>query len=155
MNDHALREHVLFLLNGGGAHASFDDVIRDFPADLRGKKHRATPYSAWQLLEHVRLAQADILDFCVNPGYREPSWPAGYWPKAAIPESDLAWEHSIRHYRRDLAKIEEVVRSRDLFEKIPWGSGQTYLREALLVADHTAYHLGEMVVLRRLLGAWK
>ncbi len=154
MNDQALREHVLFLLTGGGAHAKFDDVVRGFPAVLRGKKPRKLPYSAWQLLEHIRLAQADILDFCTNPDYRERAWPDDYWPKRAVPESQAAWNRAIAHYRRDLAGIEDMVRSHDLFKKIPWGDGQTYLREALLVADHTAYHLGEIVAVRRQLGAW-
>jgi hypothetical protein len=155
MSEQVLREHVLFLLAGGGAHATFDQIVKDFPPDLRGKKPHSLPYSAWQLLEHIRLAQADILNFCVNSSYSEPSWPDQYWPKAAAPDSDSAWDKSIRDYRRDLAEIEKLVRTRDLFEKIPWGSGQTYLREALLVADHTAYHLGEIVTIRRLLGAWK
>jgi hypothetical protein len=166
MSEQALREHVLFLLKGGGAHATFDAVVKDFPADLCGKKPRSLPYSAWQLLEHIRLTQADILNFCTNREYHELSWPDDYWPKSVSPEDKPAksvqahaglesvWDSSILGYRRDLAKIEELVRSRDLFEKIPWGSGQTYLREALLVADHTAYHLGEIVTVRRLLGAW-
>ncbi len=152
----SLREHLLYLLRGGGAHAPFENVVKNFPAGLRGKKPRGLPYSAWQLLEHMRLAQEDILDFSINPEYKERQFPAGYWPQAASPPDESAWDKSVRAFRSDLRKIEKLVEDpeTDLFAKLPWGSGQTVLREALLVADHNAYHLGELLVLRRLLGAW-
>jgi hypothetical protein len=115
------------------------------------------PYSAWQLLEHLRIAQHDILDFCRNPHYTEMKWPDDYWPSSPTPPSARAWNESIRQFRADRDGLRELAldRSIDLNAKIPHGSGQTYLREIVLVADHTAYHVGELVLLRRLLGAWK
>lgn len=156
-HDHALREHVIYLLDGGGAHARFDGAIADFPADLRGKKVSRIPHSAWMLLEHLRIAQWDILDFSVNAKYKPMPWPEGYWPKTAAPPSDKAWTKSVRDFRKDLKTMRDLVANpkTDLFAKIPWGDGQTILREALLAADHNAYHIGQMVDLRRLLGAWK
>jgi uncharacterized damage-inducible protein DinB len=155
-HDRALREHLLYLLRGGGAHVKFEDAIKDFPAGLRGKKPRSAPHTAWQLLEHMRLAQWDILDFSVNPHYKEKEWPAGYWPKTAAPPDEAAWEKSVRAFRADARKMQALVENpaTDLFAPIPWGDGQTVLREALLVADHNAYHLGQVVTLRRLLGSW-
>jgi hypothetical protein len=155
--DKALREHVLYLLRGGGAHLSFDDAMADFPAQLRGTKPAGAPHTAWQLLEHLRLAQWDILDFSRNPNYREGKFPDDYWPKSEKPPNEKAWEDSAASFRRDLKEMEELVENpkTDLFAKIPWGDGQTILREALLVADHNAYHLGQIVLLRRLVGAWE
>jgi hypothetical protein len=155
--NHALREHLLYLLDGGGAHVHFEDAVRDFPAELRGRKPAHSPYTAWQLLEHMRIAQWDIVDFCVNPNYKEMEWPDGYWLKTSAPLDDNAWDDSVRRFTADLNRMQELVRNSrtDLLAKIPWGSGQTILREALLVADHNAYHLGELVLVRRLLGIWK
>lgn len=152
-----LREHLLFLLDGGGAHVHFEEVVRDFPAELRGRQPAGVPYTAWQLLEHMRIAQWDIADFCTNPKYEEMVWPAAYWPKTSAPSSAAAWDESIRLFNADLERLKDLVRGlqTDLFAKIPWGSGQTVLREALLAADHNAYHLGELVLVRRLQGAWK
>jgi len=156
-NDKALRDHVIYLLEEGGAHAKFDDVVKDWPVKLRGQKVENLPYTAWGLLEHMRIAQNDILDFSINPKYKAMNWPADYWPKAdALPTPD-AWDKSLRAFKKDLAAISKLVRDpkTDLYAKIPWGDGQTILREALLTADHNAYHLGQLLTLRRVLGAWK
>jgi hypothetical protein len=152
-----VRRWIVWLLGGGGAHVKFEDAIKNFPAQLLGKKPRHLPYSAWQLLEHMRLAQADILDFSVNAAYQELEWPEDYWPKTVSPPDSAAWEKSVRQFRADLRRMQKLVENpkTDLQTPIPWGSSQTILREALLLADHNAYHLGELVVLRRLLGAWK
>ena len=154
--DQALRQHLLYLLKDGGAHAKFEDVI-DIPAELRGKKARDVPYTAWMLLEHMRIAQWDILGFSRDPKHTSPAWPEGYWPKTEAPPSSIAWKNSIESFNRDLKAMENLVTNpkTDLFAKIPWGDGPTILREVLLVADHNAYHLGALVTLRRLLGAWK
>ena len=139
-NDKALREHLLYLLRDGGAHAKFDDVIADFPAELRGKKVKNLPYSAWMLLEHMRLAQWDILEFSRNAKHVSPPWPNGYWPKTAAPPSAAAWTASVSAFRIDLNSMQALVSypKSELFAKIPWGEGQTFLREAVLVADHSA-----------------
>jgi DinB family protein len=160
--DKALREQLRKLLDFGDAHVTFDDAIKNLPAKLRGVKPDRLPYSIWQLVEHLRLVQFDILDFCVNPDYEEPTFPDDYWPKpaadadAAEPPSSKAWTDSLAQLRRDRKALAALLDDRDLdlFAKIPHGSGQTYLREFILVADHTAYHLGEIVAIRRLLGAW-
>ncbi len=154
--DQSVREHLLYLLSGGGAHAKFDDAVAKLPSDLRGKKPRGLPYSPWMLLEHMRIAQSDILEFSRNREHVSPAWPEGYWPESAAPAKDAAWNKSVRQFRVDLKAMQDLVAdaSTDLYAKIPWGDGQTILREALLVADHNAYHLGELIVTRRLLGAW-
>ena len=157
-NDHdqSLRQHVLYLLAGGGAHAKFDDVIQGLPAKLRGKKPAKFPHSPWMLLEHMRIAQWDILEFSINPKYRHMKWPEEYWPKTEAPPSGEAWEKSVEEFRKDLKTMQTLVKNpeTDLFARIPWGDGQTILREALLVADHNAYHLGQLVDVLRLLGEW-
>ena len=154
--DKQLREHVLYLLQGGGAHASFDDAIKDLPANLRGKKPEGYPHSVWMLLEHLRIAQRDILEFSRNSKHQSPKWPEGYWPESDAPPSSAAWDKSVREFRNDLKAMGELVADpkTDLFAKIPWGEDQTILREALLTADHNAYHLGQLLLLRRMLGAW-
>jgi hypothetical protein len=156
-NDKALRDHVIYLLEEGGAHAKFDDVVKDWPVKLRGQKVENLPYTAWGLLEHMRIAQNDILDFSLNPKYKGMNWPADYWPKTDAPPTPDAWDTSVRAFKKDLAAISTLVRDpkTDLYAKIPWGDGQTILREALLTADHNAYHLGQLLTLRRVLGAWK
>jgi hypothetical protein len=152
----ALREHLLYLLGGGGAHVSFDKAVVELPARMRGAKAKNAPYTAWQLIEHMRIAQWDILEFSRNPKHVSPDWPGGYWPKSAAPPNPKAWARSISRFRVDLKAMQKLVRSpaTDLYARIPHGEGQTVLREALLVADHNAYHIGELVLLRRLLGAW-
>jgi len=152
-----LREHIIYLLNGGGAHARFDDAVKDLPEQMRGVRPDGLPHSAWMLLEHLRLAQWDILEFSRNSKYKSPEWPKGYWPKTEAPPSAAAWNKSIQQFRKDLKSMQDLVANpkTDLLAPIPWGDGQTILREALLAADHNAYHLGQLVDLRRLLGAWK
>ncbi len=154
--DTALRKHLVELLRAESAHVTFDDVIADWPAPLRGRKPEGVPYSPWQILEHMRIAQWDILEFSRDPKHVSPDWPQGYWPESEAPASDQAWQASVEAFRRELREMETLVQNPaiDLFERIPHGQGQTILREALLVADHNAYHLGQLVVVRRLLGAW-
>src|SRR5208283_1600203 len=156
-NDKALREHVIYLLNGGGAHARFDDIVKDMPEKLRGVIPSGLDHSAWMLLEHLRLAQWDILEFSHNPKYKAPEWPKDYWPKTPVPPSAAAGNKSIQQFRKDLKTMQDLVGNlkTDLYARIPWGDGQTVLREALLLADHNAYHLGQLVDVRRLLGVWK
>jgi hypothetical protein len=154
--DKALREHVLYLLDGGGAHAKFDEVVADIPPQLLGQKPAGLPHSLWMLLEHLRIAQRDILDFSHNPEYVSPKWPEGYWPKTEAPPNPSACSASVKKFRHDLKAMQDLVKDpkTDLFATIRWGDGQTVLREALLLADHNAYHLGQMLDVRRLLGAW-
>ncbi len=156
-HDKSLRQHLIDLLSGGGAHAKFDDVVKGLPPRLRGTRPAKFPHSPWMLLEHLRLTQWDILEFSRNSKYASPEWPAGYWPKTEAPPNSAAWNRSIEEFRQDLKAMQNLVTNPkiDLFARIPWGDGQTILREALLLADHNAYHLGQFVDLRRLLGAWK
>ena len=136
-----------------GAHLSFDEAVKGFPIELRGAKPKGAPHTPWQLLEHLRIAQWDILDFSRNPAYQEMKWPDDYWPKTEAPPSVAAWDHSVEQFRRDLKAMEELVSdaSVDLTARIPHGTGQTLLREALLVADHNSYHLGQLVFVRKML----
>ncbi len=156
MND-PVREQVLALLKGGNAHVSFDNVFKDFPANLRGVKPNGAPHTAWQLLEHMRIAQWDILEFSRSAKHVSPEWPGGYWPKTEKPPDENAWKKSLASFKRDLKAMEKLVADpkTNLYTRIPHGTGQNIYREALLVADHNAYHLGQLVLLRRLLGAWK
>jgi hypothetical protein len=153
----ALCLHVLELLRGGHAHADLDSALADFPPKLRGKKPKGAQHTAWQLLEHIRIATWDILEFSRNGKHVSPKWPEGYWPPTEAPPSAAAWNASFRQVHADQKAMEKLVTSKksDLFKPIPHGTGQTLLREALLVADHNAYHIGQLVLLRRLLGAWK
>jgi hypothetical protein len=153
----ALRQHVLDLLRGHNAHADFDTVVADFPSRLRGVKPPGAQHTGWQLLEHMRIAQWDILEFSRDPKHKSPAWPEGYWPKTEAPPTAASWNNSLRSFRADLKAMARLVadKTTDVFAKIPHGTGQTILREALLIADHNSYHLGQMVVLRRLLGTWK
>jgi hypothetical protein len=155
VTDQSLRDHVLELLRGGKAHLTFDAAIKNFPAALRGKRPSRSPHSAWELLEHLRIAQSDILEFSRDANYQSPAWPEGYWPKSPAPPNAGAWSKSVRAVRADLEAICALVAdpSTDLQAPIPHGDGQTILREALLVADHNAYHLGQLVLIRKLLGA--
>ena len=155
--DQCLRKDLLELLDGAHAHAPFTKVIADFPAELRGEIPKGLPHSAWMLLEHMRIAQWDILDFSRNPKYKEMKWPDDYWPKNPAPSSEAAWDKSIKSFHDDLAAMKKLVEDpkTDLFNKITWGEGQTVLREAMLVADHNSHHLGQLIDVRRLLGIWK
>src|SRR5271165_5789084 len=151
----SLRQHVLDLLRGRNAHADFDAVVADFPARLRGVIPAGAAHSAWQLLEHMRIAQWDILEFSRDAKHKSPPWPEGYWPKTAAPASADAWEKSVKAVEEHVDAMRKLVAdpSRDLFAPLPHGTGQTLLREALLAADHNAYHLGQLVLVRRALGA--
>jgi uncharacterized damage-inducible protein DinB len=154
--DTRLRQHLINLMTARQAHVTLDDALRDLPAQLRGERPQGMPYSPWELVEHLRVAQHDILDFCRNPDYEQPAWPDDYWPDAPAPDSEEAWRESAAQIRRDLESMCGLVRNPDLdlYAEIPHGNGQTYLREAMLVADHNAYHVGQLVAVRRLLGAW-
>jgi hypothetical protein len=148
-----LRRHLISLLTKAEAHVDVSSTLKDFPPELRGRKPKGAPHTPWQLLEHLRLAQWDILRFSVDPKHVSPKWPHEYWPKTGAPPSDNAWTHSVKSFLADLNTMCELVRDkrRDLFAPIPHGDGQTLLREALLVADHNAYHLGQLVLVRRTL----
>jgi uncharacterized damage-inducible protein DinB len=156
-NDSALRQQLVDLLTKENAHAGFEKAIKGLPANLRGRRPNGAEHSPWEILEHMRIAQHDILDFSVNPKYKELAWPADYWPKTKAPASAAAWNRSVQAFGKDLKKMCALVaaESTDLYAKIPHGTGQTILREAFLIANHNAYHLGELVLLRRLLGAWQ
>ena len=153
--DRALREHLLYLLRGGGAHATFEQAVNDFPVELINARAAGAAYTPWQLLEHMRIAQWDILEFSRSAAHVSPDWPDGYWPDRAKEASADDWRRSVEGFQTDLRRVEALVReeSNDLYAAIPHGTGQTLLREALLVADHNAYHLGALVTLRRALEA--
>jgi hypothetical protein len=152
-----LRRHALELLRGGAAHLDFDKAVADLPAELRGAKPPGVPYSPWRQVEHMRIAQRDILEFSRDPDHVSPPWPEGYWPDEDGPADDAAWEASLAQFRADHHAMCALVAdpANDLLEPLPHGKGKTLLREALLLADHNAYHLGQLVVVRRALGAWQ
>jgi hypothetical protein len=156
MSDKALREHLLSLLSGRGAHIDWKASFKGVPPKMRGVRPKGLPYSLWELLEHMRIAQWDILEFSRDAEHVSPEWPKGYWPATPAPPSAKAWDKSLQTFSRDLAQMEKLVASpkTDLFAKIPHGEGQTVLREALLVADHNSYHLGQVLTVRRLLDIW-
>jgi len=155
-NDRVLREHLVYLLKGGGAHVHFTDAVEGFPEAKRGAFIAGLPHTGWQLLEHARIAQWDILEFSRNPKHVSPGFPEGYWPKTPGPPEPAAWDKSVEQFERDLQELIGLVKDpkTDLYAKIPHGDDQTILHEALLVADHNAYHLGQLVDLRRALGEW-
>jgi DinB superfamily len=156
-SDASLRQHLLELLRGSHAHTNFDTAAGGLPADKRGIRPEGAAHSPWEILEHLRLAQWDILEFSRDPAHVSPEWPVGYWPESPEPPDPEAWDRTVEAFRKDLQALQDLVSDpqSDLFTPFPHGQGQTLLREVLLVADHNAYHLGEMVVVRRLLGAWK
>jgi len=151
--DRELRDHVLYMLRGGGAHVSFDDLIAAFPIDLINSEIEGVPYTPWQVLEHMRIAQWDILEFSRDAGHVSPKFPAGYWPSAGAVADEEKWNKTVSTFRTDLQALAELVDdpTRDLFAQISHGDGQTILREALLVADHNAYHLGTLALMKRVL----
>jgi len=153
-----LLKQIKALLKGGQAHAGFDAAVKDFPAELRATVPDKLPYSAWQLVEHMRITQRDILNFSAPPtgGYQHIEWPEAYWPHSPEPPSASSWEHSIAAIHSDRKHFEELIEKpgADLIKPFRWGEGQNLLREALLIADHNAYHIGELILLRRLLGCW-
>jgi hypothetical protein len=152
--DH-LRKHLIDLLDMKGAHVDFESAVRDFPAKLRGVKPAGAPHTAWQILEHMRLAQSDILEFSRDANHVSPDFPEGYWPVSETPPGNAAWQQSIKQFGHDLSEMKKLISNPkgDLNTPIPHGEGQTLLREALLVADHNSYHLGQLVMLRKILGA--
>lgn len=154
--DQALRQQLVQLIRGGNAHVKADEALEGIPMELRGTRPQGSPYSPWELLEHLRIAQWDILEFSRDAKHKSPKWPDGYWPKSPAPPGYGAWEESVESFRRDMdamCALVEDVRS-DLYAPIPHGDGQTLLREALLAADHNAYHVGQLLLVRKLLGAW-
>jgi hypothetical protein len=155
-NDQSLRDHLVYLLRGGGAHLDFDTAVADLPVKLRGARLPGVPHTPWRLLEHMRIAQWDILRFSTDAHHVSPEFPKGYWPEGDSPPDGTAWDRSVAAFRADLKAMMDLVSDprTDLFAPIPHGQGQTILREALLVADHNSYHVGQLVTVRRLLGAW-
>ena len=158
-SEDALKKELVKQLRGGNAHAKFEDATANLSQELRGRKVEPIPYSLWQLLEHIRIAQRDMLDFCRNHdgSYKEMKWPDDYWPKFPEPPNARAWDESIKKFHADREEFVRLIEdaNADLYTPFPWGEGQTLLHEAMLIVDHNGYHLGEVIALRRLLGAWK
>jgi hypothetical protein len=152
----AWRKIVASALDWEQAHATFDAAVRNLAPELRGKRPPGSPHSPWELLEHIRITQGDLLEFMANPRYEAPEWPRSYWPPSAQPPSERAWDQSVGVIERDREQLKALAqrRSLDLAKKIPWGDGQTYLRTVLVAVDHTSYHVGQLILVRRLLGAW-
>jgi hypothetical protein len=157
-DDALLREQLVAFLNGGQAHVQFSDAVANFPANRISERPAGLPYSAWQLLQHIRITLHDLLEFATNSEYVELEWPRSYWPKDAAPGKNQSWEETVKAIQADLKSFEQLVHSpnSNLYATIPWGkNGETLLREVLLAADHTSYHVGELILLRRVLGIWK
>jgi hypothetical protein len=156
-HDESLRQHLRDLLTSGNAHVEFDRAIDGLPVEARGRSHEHLPHSPWRLIEHMRIAQWDILRFSVDPEHQSPEWPSAYWPEGDAPPDPEAWDRAVEAFRADLRAMVDLVSDpkTDLFARLPHGDGQTILREALLVADHNAYHLGQLIAVRRLLGVWE
>src|SRR5436190_1316798 len=156
-DDRALRDHLIELLHGGHAHTTLDDAVKGLSVELAGLRLEGTPHSAWELLEHIRIALEDIVRFSQSASHRSPPWPKGYWPSSPAPADEQQWSASVQAVRELTAEFEKMVTdpASDLFAKFPWGDGQTLLREAMLIADHNAYHVGQIVLVRRLLGNWE
>ncbi|MEQ1474205.1 MAG: DinB family protein [Candidatus Acidiferrum sp.] len=152
----SLRQHLIKQLDNSDAHASFDDAVKDMPAAQQGLKPEGAQHTPWEELEHLRIAQWDLFEFAMNPKHKSPEFPAGYWPSSPKPPNEKSWENSVKAVRADREKFQEFLNadSTDLFAKIPHGDGQTALRQALVVVDHNAYHIGQLILLRRLLGVW-
>jgi hypothetical protein len=153
----SLRNHLLALLKGGHAHVEFDKATADLPPKFRGARAANQPHTPWRLIEHIRIAQWDILEFCRNAAHVSPDWPGGYWPEGDAPPNAHAWEKSLKSFRDDRAAFAALIAQpdADLLRPLRGGHGQTLAREAMLIVDHTAYHLGQLILLRRVLGAWK
>ncbi|HEY1938801.1 MAG TPA: DinB family protein [Candidatus Angelobacter sp.] len=153
MKTDPLRQHIINLLTKAEAHVGLDETLKDFPREMRGRKPEGAPHTPWQLLEHIRIAQWDILEFSRSAKHKSPKWPDEYWPKTEEPPNDKAWEQSVKQVLGDLDAMQKLIADpkHDLFAEIPHGDGQTLLREALLMADHNAYHLGQLVIVRRIL----
>jgi len=153
----SLPEHLVELLKGGHAHIALNDAVKDWPANLQGVRPEGAAHSGWEVLEHLRIAQWDILEFTRNPKHVSPEFPTGYWPKTQAPPDAKAWNNTIKSFRADLEVMIKIVQNKktDFYTPFTHGDGQTVLREVLVLADHNAYHLGELLLLRRLLGSWK
>ena len=153
-----LKKHLLNLLDAEGAHIGFEDALKNFPPKLRSKKPDSAPHTAWQLLEHLRIAQWDILEFSRDAKHTSPKWPDGYWPESEAPPNDKAWQTSVKQFQQDLEQMKDLLKKateEKLYERIPHGDGQTLLREVLILADHNSYHLGQLMYLRKTLeGLW-
>jgi hypothetical protein len=154
--ERGLRAQLVTLLAGSNAHSTFEAAVRDLPVEFRGTRPKGCPHSPWELVEHLRIAQWDILEFSRNANHKSPEWPGGYWPAAPAPPDEKAWDKSVKAFGNDLKAVCTLVAdpATDLYARIPHGDGQTIVREALLVADHNAYHVGQLILVRRLLGAW-
>jgi hypothetical protein len=154
--DTVLRQQLVKVLAWGDAHATHEKAVSNVAPEYRGRVPQGLPYSPWMVVDHLTRTQFDILDFCRNPSYTPPRWPDEYWPSGAEPPSATAWDESISQFRTDRVALQQLAADPaiDLTARIPWGSGQTYLREIVLAADHAAYHVGELIVIRRLLGIW-
>lgn len=153
--DNSLKEELIKLLTGGSAHAGFDDAVKGLTLQQAGQKANNLPYTIWQLIEHIRIAQWDMLEFSKSEDHKSPKWPEEYWVKETAPKDKEAWDRSINQIKTDLEEFVKLIRKSDLYKTIPHGDGQTLLREALQIADHTAYHTAEIIVIRRLLNVWK
>lgn len=156
-DDQFLRDQLVDFLKKGNAHVDLFSALKDFPPDLYGKKPKGASHTAWQLLEHIRIALNDLLVFSTDPNYVAPKWPEGYWPKEDAPKNDAAWKTSIKALKADMQAFEKLIRNPEsnLYSRIPWGEGQTLLREVLVAIDHNSYTVGQLVMLRKQLGAWK
>jgi hypothetical protein len=154
-NHKILIEELIKLLNGGSAHAGFDDAIKGLPKEARGIKLDKLPYSIWQLVEHIRIAQWDMLEFSKSEKHESPAWPGEYWVKETAPADEAAWERSIKQIGDDRDEFIKLLNKVDIYKAIPHGDGQSILREALQIADHNAYHIAEIIIIRRLLGVWR
>ncbi|WCT11254.1 DinB family protein [Mucilaginibacter jinjuensis] len=152
---HILIDELVKLLRGGSAHASLKDALKDLPAELRGERPNNLPYSIWQLVEHIRITQWDMLEFSRDPNHQSPKWPDEYWPKEAAPADETAWKNTIQQIDLDLENFINLLKKDDIYQELPHGDGQSILREALQLADHTSYHISEIIIIRRLLNAWK
>ena len=153
--NNVLIKELIFLLQKGNAHVSFNNAIKDIPFEDLGKRAGDLPYSIWQITEHIRITQKDILDFSANKNYKELDWPADYWPKETAPQNEAAWNNSIQEINDDLAAFIKLLEtSENIYEPFAYGTGQSLLREAMVIADHNSYHTGEIIILRRLLGNW-
>lgn len=156
MDNESLRKQLVEMLKGGHAHATFDQLVGGFPVDRAGVRPEGMAHSAWELLEHIRIAQYDILEFSRSAHYSSPKWPEGYWPSSPAPKDRTDWDKSVRAFHHDLEEFNRLLMDpkQDLDRAFPWGDGQTLLREAILIIDHNAYHLGQLLDVRRALGAW-
>jgi hypothetical protein len=150
-----LVEELKKLLLGGNAHVTLKDALKGLPRESRGVKPHNMPYSIWQLVEHIRIAQWDMLQFCKDANHKSPKWPDEYWPKKNAPENDSAWNEALKQIDADMDEFIEVIKRADIYQKIPHGQGQNILLEVLQVADHNAYHIGEIIAIRRMTGDWK